>query len=108
MGVLLQQCPEAAVAHIAAYKAGLIAVPLFVLFGEDALEYRLSNSGAGAVVTDSANLPKLLAIRDRLPGLKAIIVIDGGGAGTHDYRDADRQRRPTPSRRSTPPPKIRR
>ena len=38
MGVLLQQCPEAAVAHIAAYKAGLIAVPLFVLFGEDALQ----------------------------------------------------------------------
>ena len=59
MGVLLQQCPEAAIAHIAAYKAGLIAVPLFVLFGEDALEYRLSNSGAGAVVTDSANLHKL-------------------------------------------------
>jgi acetyl-CoA synthetase len=86
MGVLLQQCPEAAVAHIAAYKAGLIAVPLFVLFGEDALQYRLSNSGAGAVITDGANLPKLLAIRDRLPGLRAIIVIDGGGAGTHDYR----------------------
>jgi acetyl-CoA synthetase len=86
MGVLLQQCPEAAVAHIAAYKAGLIAVPLFVLFGEDALEYRLTNSGAAAVITDNANLPKLLTIRDRLPSLKAIIVIDGGGSDTHDYR----------------------
>jgi acetyl-CoA synthetase len=86
LGVLLQQCPEAAIAHIAAYKAGLIAVPLFVLFGEDALEYRLGNAGARAVVTDGANLPKLLAIRDRLPELKAIIVIDGGGAGTLDYR----------------------
>jgi acetyl-CoA synthetase len=86
IGVLLQQCPEAAVAHIAAYKAGLIAVPLFVLFGEDALEYRLGNAGARAVVTDSANLPKLLAIRDRLPELKVIIVTDGGGSGTLDYR----------------------
>src|SRR5690349_15971871 len=41
VGILLQQSPETAVAHIAAYKAGLIAIPLFVLFGEDALEYRL-------------------------------------------------------------------
>jgi acetyl-CoA synthetase len=85
-GILLQQCPEAAIAHVAAYKAGLIAVPLFVLFGEDALEFRLSNSGARAVITDSANLPKLLAIRDRVPALTAIIVIDGGTAGTLDYR----------------------
>jgi acetyl-CoA synthetase len=83
IGVLLQQAPEAAIAHIAAYKMGLIAVPLFVLFGEDALEYRLGDSGARAVVTDQANLPKLLAIRDRLPMLEAIIVADGRGpAGT--------------------------
>src|SRR6185369_2558238 len=85
-GVLLQQCPEAAVAHIAAYKAGLIAVPLFVLFGEDALEYRLGNAGARAVITDSANLAKVLAIRDRLAELKVVIVIDGGGSGTLDFR----------------------
>src|SRR4051812_46504268 len=39
VGILLQQSPETAGAHIAAYKAGLIAIPLFVLFGEDALEY---------------------------------------------------------------------
>jgi len=86
LGILLQQCPEAAIAHVAAYKAGLIAVPLFVLFGEDALEYRLGNSGARAVITDIANLPKLLAIRDRLPELKAIVVIDGDAGGALDYR----------------------
>ena len=44
LGVLLPQSPEAAIAHIAAYKSGIIAVPLFVLFGEDALEYRLRDS----------------------------------------------------------------
>src|SRR5215813_7116513 len=37
VAVLLQQSPETAIAHIAIYKAGLIAVPLFVLFGEEAL-----------------------------------------------------------------------
>jgi hypothetical protein len=33
IGVLLPQVPEAAIAHLAAYKLGAIAVPLFQLFG---------------------------------------------------------------------------
>jgi len=57
--ILLPQCPETAISHIATYKIGAIAIPLFTLFGIDALEYRLSNSQARAVVTDVANLPKI-------------------------------------------------
>ncbi len=79
MAILLQQAPETAIAHIAAYKAGFIAVPLFVLFGEEALAYRLQNSGAAALVTDIPNLPKILAIRGRLPDLKLILVVGGKG-----------------------------
>src|ERR1041385_6709143 len=85
VGILLQQSPETAVAHIAAYKAGLIAIPLFVLFGEDALEYRLHNAEAAALVTDEENLPKILAIRDRLPTLRLILVVGGGPSGTLDF-----------------------
>src|SRR5208282_5460213 len=66
IGILLPQSPETAVAHIATYKAGIIAVPLFSLFGEEALEYRLGNSAARAVVTDEANLHKIAAIHERL------------------------------------------
>ena len=85
VGVLLRQSPETAIGHIAAFKAGLISIPLFVLFGEEALEYRLGNSAARAVITDSENLPKLLAIRDRLPELTTLIVVGGGPAGTLDF-----------------------
>jgi acetyl-CoA synthetase len=74
IGILLPQSPETAVAHIAAYKAGMIAVPLFSLFGEEALEYRLGNSAARAVVTDEANLHKIAAIRERLPELRLVLV----------------------------------
>ena len=70
VGILLPQCPETALAHIALYKLGAIAVPLFTLFGPEALEYRLSNSGAKAVITDGPNLEKVLEINDRLPELK--------------------------------------
>jgi len=76
VGVLLPQRPETAVAHVAAYKAGLVAVPLFALFGPDALEYRLRDSGARAVVTDTAGRAKLEEIRDALPDLSLILDVD--------------------------------
>ena len=72
LAVLLPQMPETAVAHVAAFKAGLISIPLFTLFGEQALEFRLSHSGATAVVTDAAGLAKLVPIRNRLPQLSRI------------------------------------
>ena len=80
LGILLPQCPETAISHIAAYKIGAIAIPLFTLFGTEALEYRLCNSQARGIVTDSANLPKILAIWKNLPDLKTVLVT-GGEAG---------------------------
>ncbi|HXZ02239.1 MAG TPA: AMP-binding protein [Stellaceae bacterium] len=81
IGVLLPQAPETAIAHVAAWKAGLISVPLFTLFGEDALEFRLSNSGARAIITDETGLAKLRPIRARLPDLRSIFAVSGGGDG---------------------------
>lgn len=88
IGILLPQSPETAIAHIAAYKSGLIATPLFTLFGEDALEYRLQACAAAALVTDRASLPKIAAIHDRLPSLKLVLCIDGPADGATDYAAA--------------------
>ena len=74
LGILLPQCPETVISHVAAYKMGGIAIPLFTLFGPDALEYRLTNSEAKGIVTDGANLDKVLAIRDKLPHLEHVFV----------------------------------
>ncbi len=78
VGVLLPQRPETAIAHLAIYKLGAVAVPLFVQFGPDALEHRLADSGARALVTDADNLPK---VPRGLPDLANILVVDGDGAG---------------------------
>jgi acetyl-CoA synthetase len=86
VGVLLPQSPEAAVAHLAAYRLGAIAVPLFLLFGEEALQYRLADCGAAALVTDGDGLAKLAAIRDRLPDLRVVMAV-GGGDGALDLAD---------------------
>ncbi len=77
IGILLPQCPETAISHIALYKIGAIAIPLFTLFGPDALEYRLANSEAKAIITDNANIEKILEIRERLSQLKILIVTKG-------------------------------
>ena len=63
IGIFLAQGPETAIAHLAAYKFGAIAVPLFTLFGVDALEYRLANSEAAALVTDAAGYAKIAPLR---------------------------------------------
>ena len=81
VGILLSQSVETGIAHIAAWKAGLVSIPMFTLFGEDALEFRLADSGARALVTDAANLPKIEAIRDRLPALELLLVTGLGADG---------------------------
>ena len=89
MAVLLPQMPETLIAHIAAYRAGMIAMPLAQLFGPDALEYRLSDSGARVVVTDRAGCAKIAQIRDALPDLDLVLSVDGaaddGAGGALDF-----------------------
>jgi acetyl-CoA synthetase len=75
IAVFLSQSLELPIAHMAAFRSGLISIPLFALFGEDALEFRLANSGAKAVVTDAAGWEKLSKIRERLPDLANVYVI---------------------------------
>ena len=72
VAVLLSQSAAVAITHFAAMKLGAVALPLFTLFGEDALLYRLGDSGASLVVTDSESLPKILKISPQLPELKSI------------------------------------
>src|SRR5256886_16010382 len=77
VAVFLSQSLELPIAHLAAFRSGMISIPLFALFGDDALEFRLSISEAKAIVTDEGGWEKLVKIRDRLPALKNIYVVGG-------------------------------
>ena len=86
VAVFLSQSLELPIVHMAAFRSGLVSIPLFALFGEDALEFRLSNSGAKAIVTDEAGWEKLAKIRGRLSELATIYVIgDGAHAGAKPF-----------------------
>ncbi|MBF0356229.1 MAG: acyl-CoA synthetase [Alphaproteobacteria bacterium] len=86
VAILLPQSVETALAHIAVYKLGAIAVPLFTLFGEDALRFRLADSAARMVVTDVGNLDKVMALKSELPRLDRLLVVGSQNrAGADDF-----------------------
>src|SRR5512145_2231250 len=74
VAIVLPQCPETAVSHVAIYQMGGVAMPLSLLFGPDALEYRLQNSEAVVAIVDSAALPVIASVRARCPALRHLVV----------------------------------
>ena len=89
VGIVLPQRPETAVAHLAAYKLGAVALPLSTLFGPEALEYRLRDAGAKIVVTDGENLERVLAVARDLPALTTVVSADPADAdGVVEYAKA--------------------
>lgn len=87
VGILLPQAPEVAAAHVAIYKLGAVALPIAVLFGPDALSYRLQNSGAKALLTNARGLAKLDGIREQAPELSCVLSVDGAGDGAGRFSD---------------------
>ena len=73
VAILLPQGFETVVAHVAIYKLGAIALPLALLFGADALLYRLKNAEARAIVINGFGLTRLEPIRAELPTLDLVI-----------------------------------
>jgi acetyl-CoA synthetase len=86
VAIVLPQCPETVVSHLAIYQMGAVAMPLSLLFGPDALEYRLQNSETVAAIVDAAALPAIATIRDRCPALKHVVVV-GSAAGELPWSD---------------------
>ncbi|WJR69359.1 AMP-binding protein [Neorhizobium sp. CSC1952] len=81
IALLLPQSFETVIAHVAIYKMGAIALPLALLFGAEALEYRLKASGAAAIVTNAFGLTRLAGLGTKLPDLRHVIVTGDAAAG---------------------------
>ncbi|MEM9441418.1 MAG: acyl-CoA synthetase [Pseudomonadota bacterium] len=73
LAILLGQRVETLLAHLAAWKIGAITVPLFSLFGPDALCFRLNDSGARILITDPEGADKVAGVRDALSELKLVL-----------------------------------
>jgi len=75
--LLLGQNPWTAIGHVACWKAGLVSVPVSTLFAAEAIAYRLNHVGVRVVITDVANLEKLLQAQKLAPETEHIYVVDG-------------------------------
>jgi acetyl-CoA synthetase len=75
VAIQLPQRFETAVAHIAIQQIGAVAMPLSMLFGAEALAYRLQDSGAVLAIAACEALPALREVRPRCPALRRLIVV---------------------------------
>jgi acetyl-CoA synthetase len=86
VAILLPQRPETAIAYIAVFQMGAIALPLSHLFGPDALEYRMNHAGASVAIVEPTTLANLWAIKAKLPGLRHVIGVGAAReSGVHAW-----------------------
>jgi len=87
VAIVMPQRVETAVAHIAIYRLGAVAMPLSMLFGPEALEYRVNDSGAKLAIADESAIDNVLAARLLGTGLATIVAVGGAeGRGDVDWR----------------------
>jgi acetyl-CoA synthetase len=79
VAVVVPQKPANPLTHLACWKLGAVSLPLSVLFGRDALQYRLEDSGAAAVVADGSVLETVAEVRADCPDLEHVVGVDGDG-----------------------------
>jgi acetyl-CoA synthetase len=87
VGVCIPQRPANPVTHLACWKLGASTVPLTVLFGTDALRYRLDDAEAVALVADTRVRETVEAVRDDCAALRDVVYVDGvaEGRSTHEF-----------------------
>jgi long-chain acyl-CoA synthetase len=78
--ILANTRPEWSYADLGATAAGTIVVPIYQTNSPEECHWVISDSGASAIVCENdEQLAKVAAIRDQLPNLRTVIVIDGVG-----------------------------
>ncbi|MBC7941685.1 MAG: AMP-binding protein [Chitinophagaceae bacterium] len=86
VAVVMPQRPQTAIAHIALYQLGAVAMPLSMLFGLEALAYRLQDSAATVAIADETAMHNLLRVRDDCPALRTLLAVGNAqGQGDADW-----------------------
>jgi len=76
--LFMDRVPELYIGFLGVLKMGGIVQPLFSAFGEESLHTRLDNAETTAIFTQRKHVGKVRRIKDSLPSLKHIIVVDAG------------------------------
>jgi acetyl-CoA synthetase len=86
--LFMDRVPELYIGFLGILKMGGIAQPLFSAFGEDSLWTRLADAETSAILTQRKHVGKVRKIRERLPKLRHIVVVDAGDASLQERETA--------------------
>lgn len=92
VAIVMPQRFETAVAYMAVLQMGAVAMPLSMLFGPEALVYRLQDSDAVVAICDESSITSIRQVRADCPALHSLLAVGGAeGQGDADYSvEADR------------------
>ncbi len=80
VAIVMPQRFETAVAYMAVLQMGAVAMPLSMLFGPEALEYRLQDSEAVVAICDDSAIASVLQVRAACPALRCVLGVAGAAA----------------------------
>ncbi len=89
VAIVMPQRFETAVAYMAVLQMGAVAMPLSMLFGPDALDFRLQDSEAVLAICDESSIDNLLSVRGHCPQLRRVLGVGAAAARADlDYAQA--------------------
>ncbi|MDO8370836.1 MAG: AMP-binding protein, partial [Polaromonas sp.] len=101
VAIVMPQRFETAVAYMAVFQMGAVAMPLSMLFGPEALAYRLQDSAAVVAICDESSIASVKAVRAQCPALRTVLA--GGTAVGQGDLDFDVAPTLVASRTALPP-----
>ena len=89
VAIVMPQRFETAVAYMAVFQMGAVAMPLSMLFGPEALQFRLHDSEAVLAICDESSISAVTAVRAECPALRTVVAVAAAqGQGDLDYETA--------------------
>jgi acetyl-CoA synthetase len=80
VAIVMPQRFATAIAYLAVFQLGAVAMPLSMLFGPEALEYRLRNSEAVVAICDESSIENVISVRALCPQLRELIGVGAAAA----------------------------
>ena len=98
VAIVMPQRFETAVAYMAVFQMGAVAMPLSMLFGPEALAFRLHDSEAVLALVDESAVVALQSVRGDCPALRTLVAVGAAaGQGDVDAVDGSGPLRPYPA-----------
>src|SRR5918997_688339 len=79
VAVMAPASPEIAAAFLATYKVEAILLSMSVLYGDDAIAYRLNDAEAKVLICSAAHRDRVAALLDKAPSVEHLVVVGGQG-----------------------------